>query len=274
MESQGIVQPAPSQTSSKICEKCGKEFNHAGNICIACKQARYREERITEAQKELPGIIEQQRELWAEGCGVPLKFIDKRLDNFERKYQGKAFEVIAKYAWGEDNAKSIVLLSPEWYGAGKTHLVSGLVHKIINTAMAVSISRDGFIKKYQCPVFFTTETDLLARIRATYNRQSGDDGEREEDIYQKLERYQLLIIDDVGKVKPRDYAFLQQVYYRLIDGRYTKEQPIILTTNLTPGDLEAHIGGSCADRLREMAGINFVVMKGTSYRLKDIKKHG
>jgi DNA replication protein DnaC len=194
--------------------------------------------------------------------------MDKTLDNFERKYQERAFDVISRYDWSKENAKSIVLLSPEWYGAGKTHLVCGLVHRIINTAESAYINSEGFIKRRRCPVYFTTETDLLLRIRSTYNRQPGDDGEREEGIYNKLNRYQLLIIDDVGKVKPRDYAFLQQVYYRIIDSRYVNEQPIILTTNLRANDLEAHIGGSCADRLREMAGSNFVVMKGESYRKK------
>lgn len=42
--------------------------------------------------------------------------------------------------------------------------------------------------------------------------------------------------------------------------------PIILTTDLSLSELEAHIGGACMDRLREMCGVNIVKMAGLSYK--------
>jgi DNA replication protein DnaC len=42
--------------------------------------------------------------------------------------------------------------------------------------------------------------------------------------------------------------------------------PIILTTNLSLSELEAHIEGACTDRLREMCRVNIVKMAGVSYR--------
>jgi len=42
---------------------------------------------------------------------------------------------------------------------------------------------------------------------------------------------------------------------------------LILTMNLTLQELEDHIGGAPADRLREMCGRSgFITMKGESYR--------
>jgi DNA replication protein DnaC len=104
----------------------------------------------------------------------------------------------------------------------------------------------------------------MDRIRATFN-----DGAREtdEEIYLQLERVRLLIVDDVGKRTPRDLSFTQQVWFRIIDGRYRAQRPLVLTTNLLPNELDQHIGGACADRLMEMCGASgLIAMKGTSYR--------
>ena len=106
----------------------------------------------------------------------------------------------------------------------------------------------------------------MARIRATFNRE-GQGGETDEDIYRTLLRYDLLVVDDVGKVRPRDYSFLQGVFFRIIDDRYTSRKPVIVTTNLSLPELETHIGGAASDRLREMCGAKGLIkMTGQSFR--------
>jgi DNA replication protein DnaC len=159
---------------------------------------------------------------------------------------------------------SLILQSPPGvYGVGKTHLVSALANQLVGTLNA-AVSINGYVVAQPRPVAFTTEPTLTARIRATFN-----DGSRETDevIYDQLERVRLLIIDDVGKDPPRDLSFVQRVWYRLIDARYRSERPVILTTNLVLDELEQHVGGSVADRLREMCGRKGIVtMKGESYR--------
>ena len=157
---------------------------------------------------------------------------------------------------------------------GKTHLVCALVNRLIQDKKEESVVlHDGSIRFRSCPAFFVQENMLLARIRDTFN--SGltieDEGyENEEMIYRELEKTPLLIIDDVGKVRPKDYSFLQGVYFRVIDSRYNEGKSIIITTNLNYDELEVHIGGACADRLREMAGkAGFIVMTGKSYRARN-----
>jgi len=156
---------------------------------------------------------------------------------------------------------------------GKTHLSCALINQICDTEEKAAISSDGHIYKHSCPVYFTTENELLLRIRKTYNKSNEheEDAETEDKIYAKLSRFQLLIIDDVGKVRPKDLTFLQGVYFNIIDDRYTNEMPIMLTTNLDLPALEEHIGGACADRLREMCGKeNFIKMTGKSWRQNDV----
>jgi len=163
----------------------------------------------------------------------------------------------------------LILLSPGVYGVGKTHLVCALANHLVETKETAKFQKDSYyIVRRKCPVFFTAEAKLLNRIRQTFNNQKDEPrAETDDMIFKSLASYPLLIIDDVGKVRPRDYSFLQGVYFNIIDERYVNEQQVILTTNLDFKELEEHIGGSSADRMREMVGKEgFIKMDGKSYR--------
>ena len=267
-------EPSPTWNEPRPCSVCGREFVPPGGaadltLCLDCAIAEDERQQREERQQQLQDASERQRALWREDCGVPPLFSLKTFSNFNRKLQPKAFDALTAYDYAYDGgneraAPSLVLLSPGVYGVGKTHLVCALANHIIETEETAVSVRDGWISLNRCPVFFTTEARLVTRIRATFNNQ---DGEKDEDIYQQLSRVDLLILDDVGKVRPRDPAFLQGVYYRIIDDRYTGEVPVILTTNLDYAELEAHTGGASADRLREMCGKDgFLKLVGKSYR--------
>ena len=253
----------------------GRDEPDGFDTCYACRakiqKAEAREVRLA----KIPEARVERRLDWLEECNLSSKFALKTFENFERKLQPKAFDAVKKYDYHfEDDAppRSLVLLSPNIYGVGKTHLVAALLNQIIETEETLNVREDGTFRNLPCPVYFTAENLLLSRIRATYSRsnQHNDDEfyeETEEDVYQKLEKFDLLVIDDVGKTRPRDHSFLQGVYFRIIDSRYTSEEPVILTTNLSFAELENHIGGASSDRLREMAGKDgFIVMGGQSYR--------
>lgn len=276
----------PNQKVEKVCA-CGQQFTDtiwlradgseikSFDICPACREVEKKRKEEEDLKVELTKAIDYQRDIWNEEVNAPFSFALKTFADYESKLQPKAYEAIRKLRWDwgeadEDSPKSLILLSPGLYGVGKTHLVCALINQIIETGELAFIHKDKFsqyVKKRQCPAHFTSENELLRRIRATYNRK--DDGESEEDIYTKLGKYKLLIIDDVGKIRPRDLNFTQGVYFNIIDQRYTDSQAIILTTNLDLNELEAHIGGACADRLLEMAGkSNFIVMGGKSYRAR------
>lgn len=200
------------------------------------------------------------RERWKAESGVSGIFLAKTFANFKRELQPKAFDAVSSL-----KESSLVLLSPDVYGLGKTHLVAALANHLLATSEPAYFQEKSYhIVVARCPIHLTTEAVMLARIRNTYNRE---EGETEEEIFSQLIHVPLLIIDDVGKVQPRDLSFLQGVYYRIIDARYIHERRLILTTNLHLSELEEHIGGASTDRLREMCGKSgFIIMKGTSYR--------
>lgn len=260
--------------TSCVCATCGKEYlatvwasgdteTSPDPDCPDCREARRAKAEAEAGQNHLERARQQRRLMWRSQSGLPPRFLLKTFENFERGLQPRAYDAVRCLE------RSLVLYSPGVYGVGKTHLVSALANLAIQTQDPIIDSRaaPGLYRFHPCPVLYTTEQKLLAQVRATYSRQSGDGGKTEEDIYGALERPYYLIIDDVGKVRPRDPSFLQSVLFRIIDDRYGARTKLLLTTNLDLGELEEHLGGASADRLREMCGKSgFIKMTGKSYR--------
>jgi DNA replication protein DnaC len=229
--------------------------------CRACSSVYDHAQRAEAHRLEVLRADTEKRQEWKAALAQELeeKFRAATFDTFVRTKQPAAFKAMSTW-----DGQSLVLTSPPGvYGVGKTHLAAALANRLTETSTA-AVSVQGSVVRLPRPCAFTTEPLLMDRIRATFN-----DGAREtdEEIYLQLERVRLLIIDDVGKRTPRDLSFTQQVWFRIIDGRYRAQRPLVLTTNLLPNELDQHIGGACADRLMEMCGASgLIAMKGTSYR--------
>ncbi len=254
----------------KNCKKCNNEFdctewNLNGKIisptlCSSCKKIEDDKRSLEYSEKEVSETNIRLKIEWLNSCGVKGIFKNKTFDNFKFKLQPKAFDALKNYKW-----QSIVLLSPDAYGVGKTHLVCALANELINKTNPVSLNVNTLCKNFNtCPVYFLTECQMIDNIRNTFRPEYC--GKSENNIYDDLISCPLLIVDDVGKIQSRDLSFLQSVYYRIFDGRYVYNRPIILTTNLNYSQLEAHIGGASADRLKAMCGENMIQMFGKSYR--------
>jgi DNA replication protein DnaC len=82
-----------------------------------------------------------------------------------------------------------------------------------------------------------------------------------------LNRYDFLIIDDIGSERSTDYA-LEQIF-TVIDARYRSGKPMIITTNLGLGDMKmADIDKArIYDRILEVC--QPIAFQGKNYR-KDI----
>lgn len=241
----------------------GREMKYE-KVCPECSTKLRQAERLKDLEKELVKREQNRRDAWFDVSGLQenVKFGCADFESFDRKLQPKAYDAVINFDWNGD--KSLVLASPNVFGVGKTHLVTALVNKVIKDTPAARIQDNVIHEHYTPPVLFVQENNLLRRIRSTYNQGAS---ETEQAVYAHITRTQLVIVDDVGKLQPKDSSFLQGVWFTLLDDRYSTGSPMVLTTNLSPDQLETHIGGACADRLREMCGKKgFIVMAGTSYR--------
>lgn len=109
------------------------------------------------------------------------------------------------------------------------------------------------------PVLMTSFPKLLNALGGIYS------GEKNEYL-QSLNRYPLLIIDDLGV--ERDTPYVLETVYLVIDERYKSGKPFIITTNLSlrelqnPADLEH---GRIYDRIMERCVP--VAFSGKNYRI-------
>jgi DNA replication protein DnaC len=91
---------------------------------------------------------------------------------------------------------------------------------------------------------------LLARIRRTYDAESGEDSYLE--FFGRLTSVDLLQIDDLGAEKRSDWV-LEQLY-AIVDERYESQRSMVVTTNLEQPALEEQIGPRTVSRLVEICG--------------------
>jgi DNA replication protein DnaC len=73
----------------------------------------------------------------------------------------------------------------------------------------------------------------------------------------------LLLLDDLGAAKPS--TWIEEITYRLIDERYADCLPTIITSNLTPREMEAMFGDRTVSRLAGMC--TRIVLEGRDRRL-------
>ena len=120
-------------------------------------------------------------------------------------------------------------------GTGKTTLAMAVSAAAAHAGRSVAI--------YSLP-------RLLARIRRTYDADSGQDSYLA--FFERLTSVDLLHIDDLGAEKRSDWV-LEQLY-AIVDERYGSERSMVVTTNLPETELEEQIGQRTVSRLVEMCG--------------------
>ena len=126
-------------------------------------------------------------------------------------------------------------------GTGKTHLAAAIANHLIAQGK---------------PVICMTMIDLLERIKRTYSTTGGS----ESDVLKIYKTVPLLVIDDIGKEPPTEWAI--STVYNIINGRYEAYLPTIVTTNY---DTEALI-----DRMTPRESHDSMTARATIDRLMEM----
>jgi DNA replication protein DnaC len=178
------------------------------------------------------------------------RFNESNFTNFiDRNGSERCLNLAKKYVEEFDSWKGESLMFWGEPGNGKSHLATAIANEL--TAKGKQI-------------VFISMPDLLEKIKATFNRNSN---ETEEQIMKGLQLCDLLIIDDIGAEKVSDWV--QEVIFRIVDGRYKRMKPIMATSNLEPKELAERIGKRAYDRLIEIS--QPIKNEATSYRREKAK---
>jgi DNA replication protein DnaC len=224
-----------------ICKYCGKEYvenrDIPENFPEFIKEAmRYRpscdceekQERIRREQEER----ERQREClmnkvkkYRDISVIDKKFLESRFENSDMG--DKHMTVAKKYAENfiKDGTAQGGILLYGGVGIGKTYATACICNELMENGKTTLVMNLGL---------------YLIKIRREW-------AEAENDVLNYVKTCDLLVIDDLGSENVSE--FTKEKIFNLIDTRYRANRPMLITTNLTPVEIEKTLGSRIADRI-------------------------
>ena len=277
----------PGTPEPVICEHCGAERHTKGFILLGTiKWMPYGAERCTcpeavaayekeKAEKQAKEEAEKKAEVERKQrerirsivgeSGMGDRFLRRTFETFQitddnqraaataLRYAQNFERLLPKPGEPEPGRNGMFIAGPP--GTGKTHIAAAIANYLIAQGL---------------PVVCMTMIDLLERIKRTYSNT----GENEGTVLNLYKTVPLLVIDDIGKEPPTEWAI--STIYNIINGRYEAYLPTIVTTNydtdalivrMTPRETrDDTTARATIDRLMEMC--RGVTLAGESWRAR------
>lgn len=181
-----------------------------GTLCD-CGKERVEQEKREKEQRE---FTERMERLRRDGITDPA-YLTHTFAQDDRR-NPKISDVCQKYVtnWDEMKAQNIGILFYGDVGTGKSFLACAIANALLGRLVSVSV---------------TNFPRILNSLQGSF------DDERQKRI-DRLQRYSLLVIDDLGV--ERDTSYSAEQVYNVIDTRARSGKPVIITTNLSLKDLQ------------------------------------
>lgn len=113
------------------------------------------------------------------------------------------------------------------FGTGKTHLAAAIVNYRLSLAE---------------PAVFIVVPDLLDHLRSTFSPSSEV---TYDELFETVRNIPLLVLDDLGAQTTTAWA--QEKLYQIINHRYNRTLPTVITTNLSPDEIEPRLRSRIGD---------------------------
>jgi DNA replication protein DnaC len=206
--------------------------------CPTCNERIEREQKVRdEAIAKQRDYAGQHRDELREQASIPEHYQDKTFGTWrsDTPQQKQACEAAWFYADRfKQQARKLgrCMLLTGNMGTGKTHLACAIAHELVARGNSVR---------------FTTATEMLDRIRATYDSKN-----RTETKHAALSAFadvDLLIVDELGMSWGTDSEKLE--LFAIFNSRYNTRRPTLICTNAAPEEVRTMLGERIYDRLTE-----------------------
>lgn len=178
-----------------------------------CEKDQRKSEELHEKREKDMELVGKLKELSL----MEAKFVDVRFGTLEiTKFNERNLKLCKRYATRFDDMaeKCQGLLMWGNIGTGKSFAAAAIANYLIARKV---------------PVIMTSFNKILKEIDSNRSEESA--------ISAKLRRAKLVIFDDLGAERSTDYAI--EKVYNIVDERYRMKLPMILTTNLTIGEMKS-----------------------------------
>lgn len=218
----------------QICSKCNTPNEHVIDIAgvkrkvammCKCQKENYEKRIEEEANKEHIRRLEKLRRYSL----MDEKFKASTFESWEQDSDNKLlFKICKNYCenWKEMKRENVGMLLYGKPGTGKSYMSFCIANELLSKGV---------------PVIATSSINLINKIYESY-RNYGDEGEVE--TINQLKNASLLVLDDLGAEHDGRTGKEKQIIYSVIDSRIRANKPTIITTNLTPKQLESKLTGT------------------------------
>lgn len=180
-------------------------------VMCDCKKAEFEQQQTEEKAKE---IRKTTQRLKIDGI-ADTEYLKWTFD-VDNDPESKTSQAARRYAakWQEMREKNIGILFYGDVGTGKTFLAACIANALIDNAI---------------PVLMTNIPLLISAMQKDFEANKAS-------ILRRIANIPLLILDDIGVERDTGYGY--EKLQEIIDTRYRSGKPLIVTTNLSPQELQ------------------------------------